>query len=149
MAETSEVERAERIGRSRARLFALQALLFLTWQGLFLSEGGEAAIRTVDAVKVSAWLVWTLALLALIATGGGLMRPKAVRALLNDELTRANRAQAYRAGFWAASVCGVGLYILSLIEPLGGREAVHFMLSAAIGSALITFAVGERRARAG
>jgi hypothetical protein len=143
MPETSDVERAERIGRRRARIFAAQAALFLTWQALFFATPLEAPMRDVDAVKLSAWFVWVLALLLMLATGGGLLRHRRLRGLLNDELTRANRNPAYVVGFWAAAGTGIGLYVVDLFEPVSGREAIHAILSVAIASALLTFAARE------
>jgi hypothetical protein len=148
MTDIRDIEKAERMGRGRARIFALQAILFIGWQGLFFVGETDDRMRAVDTVKISAWFVWVIVLLALLATGGGLMRSKAVRSLLNDELTRANRAQAYVAGFWAAMICAIGVYIMDMFDPVTAREAVHIILSAAIASAFITFAARERRARA-
>ena len=147
MTETSDVERAERIGRWRARLFAAQAMLFLIWQGLFFLTPPETPLRSVDSVKIWTWLVWVGALLLLLATGGGLLRRRNLRALLNDEFTRRNRAQAYAAGFWAAAISAIGLYLIDLFDSVSAREAIHAILSASIASALITFAARERRAQ--
>lgn len=145
MTETETVERAERLGRRRARLFAVQAILFISWQGLFFSRSAEAPVRAVDSVKISAWFVWALVLLLLLATGGNLLRGRKVRALLNDEFTRRNRTQAYVAGFWAAAISAIGLYLIDLFDTVTTREAIHLILSAAIASALVTFAARERR----
>jgi hypothetical protein len=145
MTDTADVERAERLGRRRARIFAVQAIIFISWQGLFFSRAPEMPMRAVDAAKISAWFVWALALLLLLATGGNLLRGRKVRALLNDELTRRNRKQAYVAGFWAAAICAIGLYTIDLFEAVTAREAIHAILSASIASALITFAARERR----
>jgi hypothetical protein len=145
MTDTSDVERAERISRSRARLFLFQGILFLSWQGLFLTGSGEGGTRTVDEVKIWTWFVWVAALLALLATGGGLLRNRSLRPLLNDELTRSNRAKAYAAGFWAAMIIGILLYVADLFEAVSAREAIHVTLSTAIAAALITFAARERR----
>jgi hypothetical protein len=81
----------------------------------------------------------------LLATGGNLLRGRKVRALLNDEFTRRNRTQAYVAGFWAAAITAIGLYLIDLFDVVTAREAIHYILSAAIASALITFAARERR----
>jgi hypothetical protein len=145
MTDIRDIEKAERIGKSRARLFAAQALLFVSWQGFYFADAPEGPLRLVDSVRIWTWLVWVAALLMLIATGGGLFRSKAVRALLNDELTRANRTQAHIAGFWAATISGIGLYVIDLFDPIQTREAIHGILSAAIAAALITFAIRERR----
>lgn len=113
MTETEDVERADRLGRRRVRIFAVQAIIFISWQGLFFSRAAEEPMRAVDTVKISAWFVWVLALLLLLATGGNLLRGRKLRALLNDEFTRRNRAQAYVAGFWAA--------VISARRPLCNR----------------------------
>lgn len=147
MIESSEVERAERLGRSRARLFAAQALLFVTWQATFLSGAAEDPMRT-SIVKIAIWFVWVLALLLLLATGGGLLRNRRLRGLLNDELTRRNRAAALAAGFWGAAVTAVALNLVDLFEPVSGREAVHAILSVAIAAALLTFSWREGRGSA-
>ena len=144
MTDLHDIEKAERIGRSRARLFAAQAILFASWQGLYFGVMDDR-MRLVDTVKIWTWLVWVVALLMLLATGGGFLRSRNVRALLNDELTRANRAQAYVAGFWAAMVAAVGFYVIDLFDPVQAREAIHAIVSAAIAAALITFSVRERR----
>ena len=147
MTETADVERAERLGRRRVRLFAVQAIIFISWQGLFFTRPAEETMRAVDAVKFSAWFVWVLALLLMLATGGNLLRGRKIRALLNDEFTRRNRAQAYVAGFWAAAISAIGLYLIDLFDSVSAREAIHAILSASIASALITFAARERRAQ--
>jgi hypothetical protein len=145
MTDTADVERAHRLSRKRARIFAVQAIIFISWQGMFFARSAAEPMRSVDAVKISAWFVWVLALLLLLATGGSLLRGRKVRALLNDEFTRRNRTQAYVAGFWAAAISAIGLYLIDLFDAVTAREAIHVILSAAIASALITFAARERR----
>src|SRR3712207_6168822 len=101
MAQESSVETADRLTRRRARIMPVFAILFLTWQANYLALPTPSG-RAVDQVKIAAWLVWALALLALLATGGGRFRSKEVRALMNDESTREHRRSAYACGFWAA-----------------------------------------------
>jgi hypothetical protein len=148
MSEASDVERADGIGRRRARVFAVQAILFIGWQALFFS-GPAQDPRTVSTVKVSAWFVWVLLLLLMLATGGGLLRHRELRGLLNDELTRQHRTSAYVTGFWVAVAACVSLYLVGMFEPVNGREAIHIVLSAGIGAALLTFAALERRTAGG
>ena len=148
MTETHDVEKAERLGRWRARMFAAQAVLFVTWQGLYFLTPPETPLRSVDSVKLWTWLLWVAALLLLLATGGGLLRRKSLRTLLNDEFTRRNRAAAQVAGFWAAAGAGLLLYVVDLFEPVTGREAVHAILSVAIAAALLTFSFREGRSAA-
>jgi len=120
-------EKAGRLVRQRAGLFAAQAALFLVWQGLFFLTPPETPLRSVDSLRLWTWLVWVVALLVLLATGGGLLRRRSLRALLNDEFTRRNRTQAYVAGFWAAAISAVGLYVLNLFDAVTTREAIHLI----------------------
>jgi hypothetical protein len=147
MVDVADVEKAERLGRRRSRIMMVQALLFVSWQGLFFSGRAEDTIRTVTQVKISAWMVWAVALLVLLATGGGLVRGRKVRALLDDELTRSHRTQAYVYGFWAAMGSALGLYAISLFEPVSARETIHIILSAGIGTALLLFAALDWRSQ--
>ncbi|HEX2763546.1 MAG TPA: hypothetical protein VHM92_06830 [Allosphingosinicella sp.] len=148
MSDIADVEAAERFGKRRVRIFFVQAVFFILWQTHFYAPSHEGALRAVDRFKISAWFVWVLALLLLLATGGALFRSRAVRALLNDELTRRNRTMAYVYGFWAAVGAAIGVYFVAMFEFVSAREAIHIVLSAAIGTAMLTFAFKERGDRA-
>jgi hypothetical protein len=126
-------------------MFAVQGVIFIIWQAMFFADRTEAPMRDVDTFRISAWLVWVVALLLALATGGALLRGRGIRHLINDELTRSNRAHAFVVGFWAAAVAGIALYVLTMFETVSGREAIHVILSAGIGAALLTFAARERR----
>lgn len=141
---TSAGERADSLTRRRARLLPVLVILFLTQQGAFFSGSHDAG--GPSHVRISAWLVMSVALLLLVATGGGWAHGREVRALMNDETTRAHRQRAMAAGFLVAMVTCIGLYVLNLFEPVTGAEAVHLVMSAGLAAALLTFARLERRA---
>jgi uncharacterized membrane protein len=145
MTTASDVETADRLSRRRARLLPVLAVVFLSGQAIY-AIGPDDPARTVDQVKVAAWLVWAMALLFLLASGGGLFRAKGVRALMEDETTRANRNSAYAIGFWIAVATAIGIYALTMFDNVKAREALHIIVTAAVAAALITFGVLERRA---
>ncbi|MBV8687835.1 MAG: hypothetical protein JOZ90_02755 [Alphaproteobacteria bacterium] len=147
MTSAADVEKAERLGRARARIFAVQAVLFLGWQTLFFSGGTQDRVRAVSQVKISAWMVMAILLLFLLASGGMLIRGRKVRGLLNDELTRSHRTRAYVWAFWAAMISALGLYAVDMFDPVTAREAIHLIVSAALGVGLLTFSRLERRSR--
>lgn len=143
MQATSDVELADRLSRRRARLLPLLGILFIAGQPLyFANQRGAAQAATI------AWLAWALALLAALAFMGGRMHGAAVRALVEDEVARANRLRAYATAFWAAAFATVTLYAYSLIDTVKGREALHLVLTVAVAAALIRFGTLERRALA-
>lgn len=148
----SAIDRAERSSRKRTRILWMEFFLFVVWQGgfVFLLRPQHLPLRLVDWVAQSARMVWALVLLVLIATGGAFFASAEVRRLMNDDVSTANRHEGQRWGFWAAMITVLGLYGISLFEPLSINLAIHLVLTLGIGAALWRFAWLERRAeRAG
>ena len=143
MTDRTISEQAEQLSKRRARMLPFLAVLFLLQQGSYFSGGGG---QSVDHVKIAAWIVMSIVLLLAFGTGGAWLRPKAVRALANDESTRAHRQLATVFGFWATMGCALGIYAVDLFEPVSGREAVHLIFTAGIATALLNFGMLERRA---
>jgi hypothetical protein len=141
---SSDVEKADRISRRRARMFPVLGIYFIAGQAVFFRQAAEPT--RVAQFKISAWLVWALVLLIAFAFAGGHFRGKKVRALVEDEVAVANRAKGYAAGFWAAAAAAIALYVVNMFEPVSGRDAIHLILTALVGAAMIRFAVLERRA---
>jgi hypothetical protein len=143
MTSRTDQEIADRLGRRRARMLPVLAIFFLMQQTAYFSRPDTG--RTVDHFRVSAWIVLSVVMLALLISGGAWFRPASVRALLEDEVTRAHRAKAFETGFIATMVAAIALYFFSLFEPLSGRDAVHLLLSVGIACALLRFGMLERR----
>lgn len=143
---TADYETAERLGRKRARLLPLFAILFLAQQATYFSGQDVNRGRPVDHLRIAGWVAMSAVLLLVLATGGYWFRSQGVRALMNDEVTRVHRTDACRFGFFAAMIACVGLYVLSLFEPLSGRDAIHLILSIGIAASLVRFGMLERRA---
>jgi hypothetical protein len=144
MQSASPVERADLISRRRARLLPLLAILFIAGQPLYFARIGY---RLAD-LQAAAWLVWALVLLAALAFAGGRFAGAAVRDLVEDEVSSANRLRAYATGFWAASLSTVALFAYSLFDNLKAQESLHIVLTVGIGAALLRFGALERRALA-
>ena len=142
MPTTADFDAAERVSRRRARLLPLLGILFVAGQPLYFAHSGPEAAQ----VKTALWVGWALLLLAALAFAGGHFGGRDVRALVEDELTRANRLRGYAAGFWAGSLATIALYAFSLFDNLKGRESLHIVLTVSIAAALIRFGALERRA---
>ena len=141
----TDADLAERLTRRRARVMFVLAALFITQQGSYFTNTPMGA-GAVAPLKIAAWLVISVVLLVGFATGGGWARSAKVRALMNDETTRAHRATATTIGFYNAMATGVVIYGLAMVKPIFGRDAVHVMMTVGIASALIAFAGLERAA---
>lgn len=146
MATQSDIEAADRLSRRRARMLPVLAVIFITQQSSFFISRFEDGTRTVDRVGISAWLILSIVLLLALTTNGFWLKPRAVRALLDDEVTRANRAVALRVGFIAAMLAGIVLYVVTFFEPVNAREAIHVVMTVGLAAALLRFGAAERRA---
>ena len=141
----SDVATADRLSKRRARALPALAVIFISQQAAFFSEAVESA-RNVDRVKISAWVVLSLVMLLALWSGGFWFQRKAVRDLLDDEVTRAHRADAMSLGFVCAMLAGVATYILAMFEQIHAREALHLVVSIGIAAAMLRFGFLERRA---
>jgi hypothetical protein len=143
-------EKIERLQRRRTRLMFVQGLFFLLWQvNYFATSPSELNVASAaNHVKVSAYLVWALVLLAFLATGGGWRDSPKVREILNDETTRDHRRRAIELGFWAAMAATIACYAINLFEPLSTRVVIHAVLTSGVTAALLRFSMLERRAQA-
>jgi hypothetical protein len=138
------VQAAERLGRRRARMLPVLAVFFILQQMSFFSQ--PPAERAVDHVRIGAWVVLSAVILLALNSKGFWFRPKAVRDLIDDEVTRANRGTAMHWGFLAAMIAGIVIYVIQGATQLTTREAIHLIVSAGIVVALARFGILERRA---
>ena len=146
MSDRAAAERADYLSRRRARMLPMLAILYLTQQVSFFSALDPGSHESARTVKIGAWLVLSLVLLAALTTKGFWLQPREVRELIDDENTRANRLDAIRYGYLAAMLAAMGIYFWVQIEPLTAMETIHLILSAGLGAALIRFGFLERRA---
>jgi len=142
----SIAQQAEFLSKRRARMLPALAAIFLAQQASYFSIPANAAPRPVDTVKISAWLVLSIMLLAALATKGFWAHSREIRNLIDDENTRANRNHAMRSGFLFAMGAGVLVYVMTMFTDVTAREAVHIIMSAGIATALIQWGFLERRA---
>ena len=149
MGGTGDVEKADRLSRRRARMLPALAAVFIIQQASYFAGQIEDPLRTVDTVKIGAWLILSVVLLAALTTGGFWLQPRRIRDLLDDEVTQANRGSALRLGFIATMAAGIVLYLLTWFEPVAGREAIHLLVTVGLAAALLRFGFLERRAHRG
>src|SRR5436189_6071761 len=105
----SDVEEAERLSSQRPGMLMAMTGLFLFQQFAYFTQP-PATGRVVDYVRIGAWYLLALVVLAALLTGGFWQKSKAVRALMEDDVTRANRADALRLGFGLAMAAAIGLF---------------------------------------
>lgn len=143
----SVAEKAEYLSKRRARMLPALAAIFLSQQAAFLSTVNSPAPHAAYTVKISAWLVLSIVLLAALATKGFWLERKEVRDLIDDENTRANRNDAMRWGFLFSMGAAIAVYALTLFNTtVTARDAVHIVLTVGILAALVRWGLLESRA---
>jgi len=140
----SVAEKADYLSGRRARMLPVLAIIYITQQATYFTITSGAARRTVDDVKISAWLVFSITLLAALSTKGFWLERREVRSVIDDEVSRANRQDAMRFGFIFAMLTCIVIYTVTMFEPVNGRDAVHVILSDGLGAALIRWGWLER-----
>jgi len=146
MNDVSMIDKAENLSRRRARMLPVIAVIYLAQQATFLSGETVEPLRSVDHVKIGAWLLLSFVILLAVSTNGFWFKSRELRALIDDENTRANRARGMSAGFVAAMLGGMLLYALQPVVQFSVREVIHLILSLGLGVALIRYGTLERRA---
>jgi len=140
----SVAEKADYLSGRRARMLPILAIIYITQQATYFTVPSGAAHRAVDDVKISAWLVFSIILLAALSTKGFWLERREVRSMIDDELSRANRQDAMQFGFVFAMLTCIVIYAVTMFEPVNGRDAVHVILSDGLGAALIRWGWLER-----
>ena len=120
------------------------AVIFLSQQVTYFST--VRGYENVSTVKISAWLVLSIVLLAALATKGFWLQPKELRDLMDDENTRANRNDAMRWGFLVSMATAIGIEALTMFDTVKAREAIHIIMTSGLAIALIRWGYLERRA---
>ncbi len=145
MTQTDTIEFAHRISRRRVLGITLATLAFLAVQlvarPVFRSDGYGAS-----GWRAYAWAFNAFGLLLLILPIGGAKWGARVRALVNDEISRANAHTAATWGFWLAMVIALGVYIVGPDHGMSTREAAYLVVTPTVGVVLLAFAWLESRA---
>ena len=146
MSDLTPVELADRYSRKRSIVIAAGTLAFVLIQATVrpvssIGDVGASRVRTVM------WAINAVVLLAVLATGGGLLNSRKVRALLNDELSRSHRSTAMAVGYWVAMFAALGLYVAPGSGTFSGRDAAYVIVTASVAISLLTFAYLEHRAQ--
>ena len=139
----SDVEEAERLSRRRVSMFIAMTTLLTIQQSAFFSQ--TPAERAFDHVRTGTWVLLVGVLLAALLTGGFWLKPRAIRALMDDEVTLANRASAVRLAFAASMAVAIILFVLAPPLALTAREAIHLIVSTGIVVGIFRFGQLERR----
>jgi MFS family permease len=153
-------QRTDELQRSRARvlwLFPVQILLFaptiVKETQHILDRGADQLLGLPREIATTGYLALiAIGLLAMmVATLMNLMGkgyPNAIRTVMDDELSRAQRAKAIASGFLASFVGGLIALAAGLIQPRWAVLALPFVIMGSLAVAAVHFAILDRQADA-
>jgi hypothetical protein len=141
MAEAEKRDPSER--RRRSLVVAMMVLLAVGGGALDRAIFEHAGHwRLVDYVTVGALMLLAL-IIAVRSTTNFTLRAR--NPALDDELTRANRADAARWGYWVLMLALLGLFLANFRWRLGLADIAPMVLVAGAAAAGMRFAYLERR----
>jgi hypothetical protein len=135
------VERAERASRGRAAIMAVAAVVFMINAVIDFGHPHYSQPGARGAI----WPLIVLAWLFIVASGGGLRANRKMCELMNDELSRHNRARALATGFYATNIAAVGVYYASWGVPMMIGDAIQLVTGIGVSAALLVYAWLEWR----
>jgi hypothetical protein len=146
MQSGTPVEIADRNSRRRAIIVAAGTIVFVAAQALGRGVFGTTTDTALYFSRNVMWSVNVILLLAFLATGGGILTNREIRALVNDEVSRANYKTSVVAGFWVAMVTALAIYLVPQLDHFTGRQAVYLVVTASVAVACLMFSYLELRA---
>lgn len=128
-------DRAERLVNQRSAVAVIAGFVLIVTQGQRMDDGGSGPIGWALSGAVAVlFLTWA----------SGVFRGKALRGILNDECSEANRRRAIMIGFWNMIATSIVCYVLTYVKDYGPRDAIQIIMTVGMSSALISFGISER-----
>lgn len=142
---SDSAEAADRLSVRRVRVLTAVMIIFAAQSA---RPPVDMPQRTVEYVGHYAWLVLALVMLLILRTGGMWLRDPVARRLANDEVTRANRADAMEWGFSAAMATAIVGAVVASLTAMPAIFALRMVILAGLFMATFRFVRLERDALA-
>ncbi len=146
MQDKSVVEIADIQSRKRAIIVAAAAIVFFIAQVIVrpFEDGWPGSPN--HTARTGWWAINAILLLALLATGGGLLNKREISILVNDEVSRENYRTSVVAGFWVAMTTAMGLYFYPPFQTFSASGAIYVIVTVSIVVSLLSCSFLELRA---
>ncbi len=138
----SDIDKADKLGRKRARLLVIVGLMLPLLQVFYLDQPDGSPIAPH---RLLLWSFFVLTVLFTLTTGGGFGFGRKVRHMVNDESARANRDAAVRLGFATAVLTGLAIFLYANRYVVSEQFAAHTIITAGLTAASLCYGVLEWR----
>ena len=135
---------ADRLARRRARMMPVLALFFMIQPTSYFSH--PLTGRPIDQFRLCVWMLMGLLIILVISTGGFWFRKPEVRAMIDDAVSRANRASAMNLAFVSSMLIAILLYGLQGALELTAAQSIQLIVTVGLVTVLLRFSILERRA---
>lgn len=128
-------DRAERLAVKRSVVSIVMGGVLIATQGQRMDDGGGGAIS---------WIITGAITAIFLAWASGIFRDTALREILNDESSDANRRRSLMIAFWNMIAAAIVCYGLTYFKNFGPRDAIQIIVTIGMSSALMSFGFSER-----
>lgn len=139
------VSRPRSKSERRRRVLIASAAVMVIAIGGFVTATANVEVghpRNVDLVRIFGFAALTFVIALRATSGFTLLNPDPA---MNDELTRANRASAARAGFWAMLIGAWMALGAALFVPITLLEIAPLLIAMGAAGAALRFSLLEAR----
>lgn len=136
-----QVELGESKARKRACLLLLLALSLIVSAIVNFGNTGVSA-----GARNSTWFVLVAAVALNLTRLPYALPGNPLGAILNDETTQMFRLRSLATGFWMSIVATLVIFIVTAFIPLSGMDVARIIVTTALVTSLVSFAVLELRA---
>lgn len=143
MNQTPAVDTADTYSRKRAALLVVAVAAFVVIHGIL-----RPFFYTGSRDGIDWWAITVAVLLGVLATGGGLLNARQIRALVHDDVSRSHTRTASSIGYWVAMIAAMTVYLVPITRVQTGREAIYVVVTSSLVAALLAFSYLEFRAHA-
>ncbi|QGZ93239.1 hypothetical protein [Terricaulis silvestris] len=126
----------------RRRAVTAGAAVLLAVFATAMTVAPAETLRNVDIVRTIGFVVLALVLAVRSTTAFSFVGRNAV---LDDELTRANRASAALVGFWSMFVAALAVLVASFFETVAPMQIIPVIIGIGAVTAALRFVVLEGR----
>ena len=140
---SDRADAADRLSRQRVRILTALMVVFAVQQA---NVSVSPPTRLVEMVGLCAWLFMATCLLIVLRTGGMLLRSPELRRLANDEVTQANRAEAFEWGFTGAVAVAIVMSLVAAVTATPVLVALRLVILVGLYAATFRFVQLERQA---
>ncbi|WPP50197.1 hypothetical protein [Catalinimonas niigatensis] len=133
---------AEQLEQKRSKWLLINLLGFILWDGIRILQG--YILKTefsliFTPLELLGWLLWAISLIQILRLGKNIKANPLLQDILNDELVRLNRMQAWKTGFIVVLSTQIILLLVHLFYPFSAALGAEVTIFLGVVSSIAAF----------